>query len=390
MPIVAIGIAIAVDVAAGSALLGGTLTALGAVAAVGATVAAVGSVTKDKALTIAGTVLGGIGAVGSLASAAGVLGDSASAPLFGTETAASTADGGAAADAASAGTIDTFSGQAGVTSEDLPPLGATDAAGGIPTPPIPPDAVPPPSGDAGLASATQNAADPAAGLINSAPPAGAEMAPQDAAALQAQQALVPAGTNATDTAIGENPVSAPTGAGGSPNPVPALPPGGLATNAPGQAALPGTPVTGTSGSTSVPGAWGSPNTSPDFQAGMAAGTSATAATPTPSAFANVLSGISDFTKNNQLLSYGILQSAGSLLSGATSTLTPAQVAALNAQANANNAAASLTQQQTANLAMPKAVAQSVPVTGAPAQLVPTPPTAAGFINQAPKITGVPA
>lgn len=363
MPIVAIGIAIAVDVAAGSALLGGTLTALGAVAAVGATVAAVGSVTKDKALTIAGTVLGGIGAVGSLASAAGVLGDSASAPLFGTETAASTADGGAAADAASAGTIDTFSGQAGVTSEDLPPLGATDAAGGIPTPPIPPDAVPPPSGDAGLASATQNAA---------GPPVGAEMAPQDAAALQAQQALVPAGTNATDTAIGENPIAPPTGAGTSANPVPALPPGALATNAPGQAALPGTPPPGNA-------AWGDGPVT-------AGGNALTSTDTTTSAFGNVLSGISDFTKNNQLLSYGILQSAGSLLSGATSQLTPAQISALDAQANANNAAAALTQQQTANLAAPKAVAQSSPVTGAPQPLVPQP---AGFINQ-PRVTGVPA
>jgi hypothetical protein len=93
---------------------------------------------------------------------------------------------------------------------------------------------------------------------------------------------------------------------------------------------------------------------------------------------------------------GALQASGSLLSGLTSTLTPAQVAALQAQANANNAAAALTQQQTANLAMPKAVASSAPVTGTPGQIVPGATNGVaqtGLINSAPKVasvTGAPA
>jgi hypothetical protein len=112
----------------------------------------------------------------------------------------------------------------------------------------------------------------------------------------------------------------------------------------------------------------------------------------------------DFAKKNPVVALGALQAGGSLLSGAFSTLTPAQVAALNAQANSNDAAAALTKQQTANLAAPKAVASSAPVTGAPQTLVP-PPTAppptqtasaapAGFINQPPvqqpRVTGVAA
>src|SRR5258708_28473075 len=95
-------------------------------------------------------------------------------------------------------------------------------------------------------------------------------------------------------------------------------------------------------------------------------------------------------KDHPLLAYGVLQAGGSLLSGAFSTLTPAQVTALQGQAAANDAAAALTNQQRTNLAAPKAVASSSPVTGTPAQLVPTP---AGFLNQAPRqpaVTGAPA
>ena len=95
-----------------------------------------------------------------------------------------------------------------------------------------------------------------------------------------------------------------------------------------------------------------------------------------------------------------------MISGATSTLTPAQVSAYDAQAAANNAAAAQQRQQTAAMAMPKSVASSAPVTGTPQTLVPgtaTPaPIAAtgatmpttGLINQAPmtanNVTGAPA
>jgi hypothetical protein len=98
-----------------------------------------------------------------------------------------------------------------------------------------------------------------------------------------------------------------------------------------------------------------------------------------------------------------LQAGGTLLSGLSNTVTPAQVALANSQASANDAATALVKQQTQNLAAPKSVAQSAPVT-AKDQLVPTPlrPTQplvqaaqpTGFINQAPvpsvPVTGVAA
>ncbi len=99
--------------------------------------------------------------------------------------------------------------------------------------------------------------------------------------------------------------------------------------------------------------------------------------------------ILDFAKKNPVVALGALQAGGSLLSGATSTLTPAQVTALNAQAAANDAAAALTKQQTSNLAAPKAVASSAPVTGTPQPLVPQAARSAGLINSAPQtlVTG---
>jgi hypothetical protein len=167
--------------------------------------------------------------------------------------------------------------------------------------------------------------------------------------------------------------------------VPALPPGTL--TASGGVATPNvTTVTGLGSAT------------PNPELGGATGFSPGGATEsTPTSFASVLAGIQDFTKNNQLLTFGALQAGGSLISGLTSTLTPAQVTALNAQAAANDAAAALTKQQTQNLSMPKSVATSAPVTGTPATLVPgvsssapAGSSAAGFINKAPAVTGVPA
>ena len=104
-----------------------------------------------------------------------------------------------------------------------------------------------------------------------------------------------------------------------------------------------------------------------------------------------LGGILDFVKQNPLLSYGVLTAGGQLISGMTSTLTPAQVTALNAQATANQAAANMTAFQQANLAGPKPVASNSPVTGTPQPLLtPTP----GTINTAPtappvNVTGAP-
>ena len=113
----------------------------------------------------------------------------------------------------------------------------------------------------------------------------------------------------------------------------------------------------------------------------------------------VLSSILKFAKDNPMVAYGALQTGGSFLSGLTNTQTPAQITALNAQAAANQAAANLTAQQTRNLAAPKAVAVSTPVTGSPQPLIPPMqvapvgmPQIAGLINRPPPlapITGSP-
>jgi hypothetical protein len=49
---------------------------------------------------------------------------------------------------------------------------------------------------------------------------------------------------------------------------------------------------------------------------------------------------------------GVIQAGAAFISGATSTLTPAQVAALQAQANANQAAANLSNRQLSNMSQP--------------------------------------
>lgn len=94
-------------------------------------------------------------------------------------------------------------------------------------------------------------------------------------------------------------------------------------------------------------------------------------------------GFWNWAKNNQLLAYGVLQSGGAFISGLTDELSPAQVKALEAQANANNAAAGIGQRQLENMKgnIPKAT-----VTG-------TVNPSGGLINnntvKTPLITGAP-
>lgn len=339
MPVIAVGAAIAASVVAGSAVaaVGLTvITALEITAAVGATIGAIGAVTGNKALSMAGTVIGAVGAIGGFAAGAGLLGESAAsnAPLFGTAPASSTAD------AASAGTIDAIAGNAGDAS----------ASGLIDVPPAPPGGV--------------GAVDPMTGDVISQVASGADLAPSAAndtitLASTSTNAADPAAELASDTSAGglinSSPVEMPdanVATGVSDIPTPPQPPANLGATDPttGQIITKGLDESGKE--ISMPG-----------QSGM---------------FGSIL----DFAKKNPVVALGALQAGGSLLSGATSTLTPAQVSALNAQAAANDAAAALTRQQTANLAAPKAVASSAPVTGTPAPLVPS--AAPGMINNAPQ------
>lgn len=344
MPVIAIGVAIGASVMAGSAVAAVGLTvvtALEITAAVGATLSAVGAVTGNKGLSTAGMVIGAVGAIGGLAAGAGLLGEAAAsdAPLFGATPTAATAD------EASAGTVDFVAGDAAPSGLiDAPPappggVGAVDpASGNVITEATSGAAAAPQTDTITLASTSENIADPAAALAK---------APTGAADATAPTGGTPLMGPSTDT------------------PTPPMPP----STVPG----PGTPPT----AAQTPGGW-------TFGVNDQAGT-ATIDTNTSSMFG----GLMDFAKKNPVVALGALQAGGSLLSGMTSTLTPAQVSALSAQASANDAAASLTRQQTANLAAPKAVASSTPITGTPAPLV---PQQIGMINQPrqPQVTGAPA
>ena len=374
MPIIAVAIAIAADVGAGIAVAGAVAagavtaaTAFGVVAAVGATVGAIGAVTKDKTLSEVGLAIGTVGGIGALASSAGLLAGDASS-IF--TPAASTADtSGAAVGTMATSTADTFdeAAPAAAASATSTSTGTLDYVAQQANGPV----------DAGSWD-TPAAATPtgtAAGTV----------AQDSTSPATASGSLMNGGSNApivqSDFAVTSETTPAPA-------PTTAAPPTTPANPLPAAMQSGSDPAAG-SGVTSTADTWAETNS----------GVAGTGNNPAaPGLFANIAA----FTKANPLLSYGAVQAAGSLLTGLTSTLTPAQVNALNAQANANNAAAALTQQQTAALAMPKAVASSASVTGTPQTLVPgasssaPPPTVAaspGLINQAPAsapVTGVPA
>jgi hypothetical protein len=311
---------------------------------------------------MAGTVIGAVGAIGGLAAGAGLFGSGADAPLFGPAPTSA-----AAADAGSSGTVNFVAGDASdadiIPPPDAPPggVGTVDpATGDVITQATGADVPPPSGGDTlTLASTTQNDTDPAAALASTKPIATAD-----------------ATTGGT------------TGSGlinSSANPADAVAPG----------------TTGTSTSTStVPGLSGpgttAANPTPVGGSGLSAQANpelntAGGATESSDTSSSILSKLVDYAGAHPVVALGAIQAGGSFLTGAFSSLTPAQTAQANAQAAANDAAAALTKQQTANLAMPKSVASSAPVTGAPRPLVPQqPPGQTGLINRAPaqpQVTG---
>lgn len=302
---------------------------LESIAIVGAVVSVVGTVTKSPVLSKIGLALGIVGGVGALAAGALGVGNVA---LFGTQTAESV---GADTLAVSAIGSEAASGgvEAGTWTADAAAggVGSVEATtGNVITDAISGlEAAPVGASDTlTLASTSENLADPALKLP------GLEDAPA---------------TTASTTSTAAAP-------GTSANPLPGA------------------------------DAWGSPTNSADFQAGMTAGTKAA---DSGSGLGGALNKLVDYAGDHPVVAMGALQAGGSFLSSAFGgSVTAAQAAAYNAQAEANNAAAALTRQQTANLAMPKSVASSAPVTGTPQALVPQ-----GFINQAakaPAVTGVAA
>ena len=304
MPVIAIGVAIAADVGASAAigsLIAGTVTLTGAlevVGAVGATVSAIGAVTHDKTLSTVGMVLGGIGGIGALASSAGLFGADAAAgtPLFG--------------DASS-------------SISDIEPVTVTPQAASI--------GMDNGLGTAGAAPVNAVQEGQLPDVVNSLNPSN----PASGAAESSASDIQPVSVTPPAASIGSDSGNLlPTGAG---NPT-GLNPASSAANA--------TPPSGTAISGGAPGAPAAAPTVP--------GTAAPAAPSAPSAAdrGGALGGLLSFANKNPAVTMGLIQGAGSFLAGATSTLTPAQVAALNAQAAQNNAAAKLSQTQQTNISQP--------------------------------------
>jgi hypothetical protein len=302
-----------------------------------------------------------VGGIGALAAGAGVIGaDAASGgSLFGPEAAASTAD---TAASTSSDVVDSFAGGAG---------GATFEGAGFDTADEGLSAA-----DTGTAVAGQTAAQAASGDAAAfAPPPGDGTfvgASQDVTQ-PAAGAATAGGANTAGPTTTATPTAAP--AANLSMPPTSLTPAAGTINA--GAGLPATPDNIINAPPSaVPGTFSTPGT----PGGGIIGADSS----------GVLGNITGFVQKNPLLAYGVLQAGGSLISGLTSTLTPAQVSALNAQAAANQAAANLTTQQTQNLAQPRSTATLAPVTGTPNNII-TPPNA-GIINSAPavNVTGVPA
>lgn len=367
MPVFAVGVAV---VAIGIAAEVGTTLAI--IAAVGATIGAVGAVTGSKELMIAGGVIGAIGGIGALASSAGIFGSAATlGEVAAGTTAAETASpfGAASGIDAEIGQWASYGSNAGATLSGAPSVSAAAPAvdntldvvntvtGNVNTASEP------------LGSVTANAASP-----NVNPAVAADATPNATSTGEASATLENFGT----------PNTTPPGAA----------PGVAAPQAPGTAdpsAVTNSVLNGNAGV--VTGKVGPLNAESLINAPNSTGiTMVRGATTIPSSVSAPLGSGSGSGIFSQLmdvigkpgvgtLASGVVQAGMSFLSGATNGLTPAQIAALNAQAEANQAAANLSRMQQANMSgnLPVAsrtpLVRSPPVTGAPAPvgLINTPP-----------------
>jgi hypothetical protein len=340
-------------VAVGLATTISLTTVLESVAVVGAVLSVAGMVTKNKTLSMIGAGLGLVGGVGALASSA--LGGSAA--LFGATDAA----GGAGAAASAGGSF-----AEGLTPATAGTVGGAVDAGGF---------------DATFGGAVSTAGDVAATtpdvlgqlsegpVVSSASDPVAASGPNAASADQMASGFLKAGdtaptdiTNLNTTANAEvNPTGTPTTTAADASNASTTPP----------------PATATGNTPLSPDSVSATNASDKLISDASSGSGGSG---------GVFSNLLGFVDKHPALAFGAVQAGGTFLSGLTSSLTPAQVAQLNAQAAQNQAAANLTNLQTSNLAMPKSVASLNPVTG------PTPSLVPGFINSAPKIavTGAPA
>lgn len=331
------------------------------IAAVGATVGAIGAVAKIPALQIAGAAIGVVGAVGGLASAAGAFG---AGGVFGSGGTVGAAFAGPSAVASSAGQFTESAAQIAGTNAaaaaglgGAPELGAAGAWG---------------QGGAGVIDTVN-----AGGVAGMSTPEAAASPVAASGTVNDQFGNVIAQGDGEGTSLGNvrNPGEQ------------------LAQSAQtndilrGGAGIPDATVGSTSGRLISNGPLVDA-TAPDYINGGVGSNSADASINKTGStdITSPWGGIKDFLKDNKTLVSGAIQGGASFLSGALSPLTPAQVAALNAQAKANEAAARRSDAEAAILGMRASnMGQPIPVasriTGRPAL---------GIVNSASPITGVPA
>jgi hypothetical protein len=363
MPVIAIIGAVA---AIGIAVEVGTTLAI--IAAVGATIGAVGAVTGSKALMIAGGVIGAIGGIGALAQSAGILG--ADAFSFGSNAAGvagAATDTGSFAGAASGidseisqwsqyGSALDVQGNPALSASSLsgaPTMGNGDFIDRISGAVQPVDTSASPT----LSNAASPNVNPEPAFTNNAPvpQGGGEGASLGSVSNQADpNALANTGAVPASTAPSAPGTAAPSDPTAQVNGIPA------GFDAQGNPLVGRTPTA----ESLINGGAGSNN--PNITMGR------TAADP------SIWSKLTDVVGKPGVgtVISGVVQAGSAFIAGATNGLTPAQIAALNAQAEANHAAASLSMTQQANMTQPLPVAtRSPPVTGAPQ----------GMINTAPRV-----
>lgn len=345
MPVIAIVGAAAAWGLGGAAAVGSVLagtatlaTALTAVATVGATLGAIGAVTGDKTLGTIGMVMGAVGGVGSLAANAGLFGESATtASLFGSDPVPmSVTAPDIAGDFASSTDLSSLA-----TLPGLPESGVTTAANAVDTAGnFASDAVLPTQAlDASAGAASGDVQS----LLNGT--SGNTLVSQNVDESTNQLlkgsggGTMPSGSPTDKASINAAGASSPTDA----------PPAPMTGGPPPDVKIPGQTYQGSDGVTYV-----SDGQKWSAQTGFFGG-----------------------LMKSPMAQYGIIQAAGSFISGAFDPLKPAQVDALNAQAAANKASAGMTTQQIQNMQGKLPVASRV--TG-----MPIPP--GGIINNVP-VTG---
>jgi hypothetical protein len=381
--VVSVGVAVgatafaATDIAAAGLTLG---TALEATAALGAAVSAVGAITHNKALTIAGAGLGLVGGVGAIASSAGLFGADTAGSLFGSSDVTAGAAGGTGAGGAFTG-ADAASMAGGAGLDVGSQGGVSDIIDSIANPMAETNA-------SALTGITPNQTPVAAAASPNVTP--------DSAIPQGDGEGGTLGTtnNPAATTPDMNALGVPPAALNATPPTGMINGGVAAPAAPGMPAAPGTgnvtgTVTSTPGSLLNQGATTPAAPSVDTtlaDAGKAAVQANTTNGPTgQKSLMDQLLGFASTSGGGRLLG-GVVQAGSAFIAGATSTLTPAQVAALQAQANANQAAANVSQRQLSNMSQPIPTATRT----AP------PPSPNGIINRLPPpnggpiVTGAPA